>query len=178
MLIRIIIEIILAAAMLHPAFMFWQLRKRKRFWKQAIHDRAFCESLISRESLANPPSDVLSYVRSPPTEAGYMWNLKVLFDADKRALRRFSILYGALIAAILIASFFLGLVFLAINVVLFFLAVFVPIRTDACSDASENIFTIGLILHKWRLDNAAECDQFVEQAYGLRTVYEAVRNTQ
>src|SRR5262249_23309175 len=36
--------------------------------------------------------------------------------------------------------------------------------------ASENIFTIGLILHKWRLDNASDCDQFVEHADGLRAV--------
>jgi hypothetical protein len=171
MFLRIIAEIVLGIALLYPAFMFWQLRKRKRFWKQAIHNRRFLESLISRESLANPPSDLLRYVRTP-----YMWNLKVLFDADKLAIRRFSIRYGTVIAAVVIASAFLGPVFLAISIALFFLARIVPISPPARSDASENIFTIGLILHKWRVENAADCDQFVEQAYGLHAVYEAVKN--
>ena len=178
MLIRIIIEVVLAIAMLYPAFMFWQLRKRKRFWKQAVRNRAFLQSLISRESLANPPSDLLPYVRTPPKEGGYMWNVKLLFDADKGATLRFSIFYGVVIAAILVGSYLLGPLFLAINVVLFFLAALVPISTAARSDASENIFTVGLILHRWHLDNAAECEQFVKQAYGLRTVYEAVRIAQ
>src|SRR5260370_182993 len=105
-----------------------------------------------------------------------MWNVKLLFDADKLAIRRFSIRYGTVIAAIVVASAFLGPIFLAISVVLFFLAAIVPISPAARSDASENIFTIGLILHKWRLENAADCDQFIEQAYGLRPVYEAVKN--
>jgi len=60
--------------------------------------------------------------------------------------------------------------------VLFFLTAIMSISTAARSDASENIFAIGLILHKWHLENAADCDQFVEQAYALRPVYEAVKN--
>ena len=142
MLIRIIIEVVLAIAILKPAWMFWQLRKRKRFWKQAIHNRAFLESLISRQNLANPPSDLLPYVHRRKN-FGYMWNLKVLFDADKRAILRNSIFHCVVIAAILVGSYFLGPLFLAINLVLFFLAALVPISTAARSDASENILTIG-----------------------------------
>ena len=177
MFLRITVEIVLAIALLYPAFMFWQLRKRKRFWKQAVRNRAFLKGLIfSRESLANPPSDLLAYVRTPPKQGGYMWNMKVLFDADKLAIRRFSIRYGTVIVAIVVASAFVGPTFLAISIVLFFLAAIVPISPAARSDASENIFTIGLILHKWRLENAADCDQFIEQAHGLLPVYEAVKH--
>ena len=162
--------------MLFAGQTFWQLRKRERFLKDAIRTPAFLESLISRERLTSPPPHVLAFVQK--NEVGYVLNMKCVMDADRASQRRVAILFSAVIAAILVGSYFMGLVYLAINVVLFFVTASVPIASSAQSNAMEHIFTVGLILHRWRLEDAKQCDEFVEHAWSLRPLYEVVRKVQ
>ena len=162
--------------MLFAGQTFWQLRKRERFLKEAIRTPAFIESLISRERLASPPPRVLALVQK--NEVGYVLNMKCVMDADRVSQRRVTIFFGVVVAAILVGSYFIGLVYLAINVALFFLTASVPIASSAQSNAAEHIFTVGLILHRWRLENAKQCDEFVESAWSLRPLYEVVRKIQ
>ena len=163
--------------MLFAGQTFWQLRKRDRFMRQAIRTPAFLESLISRERLASPPPRVLAFVQQQ-SELGYVLNMKCLMDADRISQRRVAIFFMAVIAAIFIGSYFMGLVYLAINLVLFFLTASVPIASSAQSNAMEHIFTVGLLLHRWRLHNAKECDEFVEHASSIRLLYDIVRKVQ
>jgi hypothetical protein len=175
MLFRIVIEIALGVGMLRAASTFWQFQKRKRYWKEAMQNPTLLASLISRERLEDPPRDVLFFARTPKKEVGYIWNVKCLMDSDKNAVRRCTIFYLIAIAAILVGSYFLGVVYFVINAVLMLLTTFVPISTETKSDAALSIFALGLILHKWRLNSAAECDQFIEQARGFRVLYEVVK---
>jgi hypothetical protein len=176
MLLHIIIEIVLAVAMLFAASTFWQLRKRARFLKEAMCSPPFLESLISREELTSPPPRALAFAQM--NEVGYVLNIKCVVDADRASQRRVTLFHAVAVAVIFVGSYFLGPVYLAINVVLFFLTAVDPISPSAKTNAMEHIFTIGLILHKWRLDNATECDQWIEHAWSLRPLYEAVRKAQ
>jgi hypothetical protein len=177
MLLHIIIEVVLGVAMLFAGQTVWQLRKRDRFMRQAIQTPAFLESLISRDSLASPPTRVLAFVQQQG-QLGYVLNMKCLMDADKISQRRATILFALAVAAILVGSYFLGLVYLAINVALFFLTATIPIAPSAQSNAAEHIFTTGLLLHRWRLHDAKECDEFVERASSIRLLYDVVRKIQ
>jgi len=163
--------------MLFAGYTFWQLRKRERFLRRAIRTPEFLESLISRKNLASPPPRVLAFVQQK-SELGYVLNMKCLMDADRASQRQVTILFSAVVAAIFVVSFFLGLVYLVINVVLFFLMASVPIESSAQSNAMEHIFTVGLLLHRWRLYNAKECDEFVENALILRPLYDVVKKVQ
>lgn len=176
MLLHIMIEIVLAVAMLFAASAFWQLRKRAKFLKQAICSPQFLESLISPKRLASPPQHVLVFVQK--NKVGYVLNMKTVMDADRAAQRRVTLFHAGAIAAIFFGSYLLGPVYLAINVVLFLLMASEPISSSAKTNATEHIFAIGLILHKWRLDNANECDQWIEYAWSLRPLYEAVKKAQ
>jgi hypothetical protein len=173
MSLRIIIEIVLAAVTLFAGQTFWQLRKRARFLRRAIHTPWFLETLISRERLANPPSRVAVFAQK--NEVGYSLNIKCIVDADRASQRRVTLFFTMAIAAIFIGSYFLGASYLVINVVLFFLTALIPISQSAQFSATEHVFTIALILHKWRLDNPSECDQFIEYTSSLRPLYEQIK---
>lgn len=176
MLLHITIEIVLAVATLFASLTFWQLRKRERFLKMAIYNSPFLESVISRERLANPSPRISVFAQK--NEGGYVFNMKLAVDADSASQRRVTLFSAVAIAAIFIGSYFLGVSYLVINVVLFFLTDLVPISSSAQSNAMEQVFIMALILHKWRLDNATECDQWVEHAWSVHPLYEAVKKAQ
>jgi hypothetical protein len=69
----------------------------------------------------------------------------------------------------------MGLVYLAINVGLFFLTALVPISSSARMNATDHILTIGVILHQWRLAKPADCDRWIDDAWSLRPLYDAVK---
>jgi hypothetical protein len=104
--------------------------------------------------------------------------MKTLIDADRASQRRAAMTFAAVVAAVLIGSYFLGAVYLLTNLVLLCLAASVPISRPAQSNALEHVFTIALILHRWRLENATECDQWIDYAKSLRPLYEAVKKAQ
>ena len=176
MLLHIIIEIVLAVAMLFAASTFWQLRKRAKFLKEAMCSPPFLESLISREWLASPPPRVLAFTQL--NKLGYVFNIKIVVDADRVSQRKVTLFHAVAVVVIFIGSYFLGPLYLAINFILFFLTAIGPISLPAKNNAAEHILTIGLILHKWRLTNASECDEWIEHAWSLRPLYEAVKKVQ
>jgi cation transport regulator ChaC len=75
---------------------------------------------------------------------------------------------------VLAASVVLGSTCLLINLGIFLLVGFVPIMESAKQNADEQILTLGVILYKWRSENALECDEFVARAHSLRKLYDAV----
>lgn len=164
--------------MLRAASTFWQFQKRKKYWKWVTQTPEALALLFSKVTFEDPPSEALSFAREPKPEVGYMWNVKCLMDSDADAFRRYSFLYGVAIIAILVGSYFLGGVFLIINAALMLLTALRPISISTQADARMTIFALGLILHRWRQANAAECDKFIEQAYGFRVLYEAVKRVE
>ena len=177
---NIIIEIVLGTAVLFAAQSFWQLRKRQSFLKQAISNTVLLQLVISRDSLTSPPPHIVFLTSLPvqKDETGYVINIKRVSDADRATQRRVTLMFAVPIVAILVGSYFLGALYLAINVGLFFLTALVPISSSARRNAVDHILTIAVILHRWRLERPAECDKWIEDAWSLRPLYEAVRKVQ
>jgi hypothetical protein len=176
MVLHIIIEVVLAFATILASQAFWQLRKRERFLRWAIHNPPLLESLLSRDTLSNPLPRILLFAEK--NEVGYVLNMKCVEHADRSSQWRTTIFFGIAVAAILIGSYSLGISYLAINFVLSLLTASFPLSPSARANAIEHIFTIALILHKWRLDNATECDEWITYARSLQPLYEAVKNAQ
>jgi hypothetical protein len=176
MLLHVTIEVVLGAAMLFAGQAFWQLLKRKRFLEKALRTPAFLESLISRERLTNPPPRLLPFLQK--SEHGYALNMKVLMDVDRASQRRVTMFHAAVIVMIIVAGYLLGVVYFTINVLLFFLLAYGPTQPSVRFNSAEHIFTVGLILYRWRLGNIKECDEFVERSPGLRPLYDAIRKVQ
>lgn len=170
MLLHITLELVLAVAVLFLSATFWEGLKTRKYFIAAIWDPP--EGLISRETLANPPSIVSLYAENTKTIAsGYALNIMAVLRRGKRGTMPLLVL----IVAILIGSYFLGVAYLVINAVLSLLTSLIPLCRRAKVSAMEDVLALALILHKWRLDNSTECDQWIEVACNLRPVYEAVK---
>jgi len=174
MLIHIAIEIGLAIATFFAGNPFWELRKRAKFLRQVIYNEPFLESFISRQMLANPSPLIAPFVEK--NEIGWFLNIKCVMDADRTSQRRPAIFFALVLLSIFAASYFLGIPYLAINLVIFALLAFGSISQSAQTNALQHVLAIAIILDKWRLENPLQCEEWLEKAWSLRFLYKAVKN--
>jgi len=173
MIVQIGLEILFVLLIFFLATNWWQLRKRPAFLKRAVNDDEVLSRIITRQTLSNPPADAAVYAKKNPV--GYFLNIAVLVDADKLSQRRPAILISLLCVGLFIASYYLGLAYLGINLGVFFLLAFAPITDAAKSNALQHIYQVAYILHIWRYENPVECDEWVARAVALRKLYDAVK---
>jgi len=170
---RIALELLLAVGVLFIGLTFWQIQKRATFLKRAICNPEFLQSVISLKALSNPPALVAFFAKK--REMGYVSNISIAVEADRLAQRRPKMISVACLLCVLTCSYFLGVSYLAINGVLFLLLSINPLCLSGRENALEQILTIAVILYRWRGENPAECEAWIERAWALRPVYEAVK---
>jgi hypothetical protein len=173
MVLKILAEVALFVITFAAGSMWWQLRKRRTFVKKALKDEILLESLISKHALANPLAQILPYTEK--NEIGYFLNIDVVLRADQTSQRIPKLLVSVVLLLVLVGSYFLASTYLWINVGIFLLVGIGPITNSARHNAEEQVLTLGTILHKWRTENAPECDAFVAQAHSLEKLYDAVK---
>ena len=175
MIARIAVEIVLAIITFFAGGLFWQLRKRARFLAEAIRSEPLLNQFISRETLDSASPMVTPFAEKKVT---YALNVQLVVDADAASQRRTMFMFVLILAATFVGSYFLGVTFLVINLVLFFLSAFSPISPSARSNALQHILALALILHRWRTENPRECDEWVARVPSLAPIYNAVRLVQ
>ena len=173
MLLQITIEIILAVVTFFAAYAFWEFSKRAGLLKRMIYDQLFLEDFISREMLISPPAAILPFAEK--NKVGYIVNVGVVLKADSNSQRLGALLFVMVLAAVLIGSYFLGIIYLCINVTLFFLAALMPVSPSTERNAMEQVATIALILYRWHLEDGVQCDQWIERAQNLKLLYNVVK---
>jgi hypothetical protein len=144
---------------------FWSVIKRERFLVALMRDG----SLLSRAIptlLDHPQASVAPYVRR--LEGGYAVNIGLSTKADADACRRARLTCGGVAGLVFIASYFLGDVILLVNVALFALCVFLPLGESGRNSAFIEVATLAVLLDKWRSEDQAECEHFVETTASLR----------
>ena len=60
--------------------------------------------------------------------------------------------------------------------ILLFLLLFEPLSNAAKKSALQHVLILGLILRKWRQENPTECDDWIEQAWTLQPLYDAIKD--
>ena len=75
----------------------------------------------------------------------------------------------------MLGSYFLGTVFLAINAAIIFLSALPGISERARNNALLQVMTLAVILDKWHVENATDCEQWIGQARSLSPLYDAVK---
>jgi hypothetical protein len=153
---------------------FWGLRKREKFLKQVISNEGFLEGFISRPILESASPMITPFAKK--NEIGWVFNIKCVIDADRSSQRRTAGIAMLVLAAILTASWFLGIIYLAVNVIVFFLCALGSISQSARDNALQHVLAIALVLDKWRSENVSECEEWLGQASSLRPCYNAVKN--
>ena len=172
MITTIAIEIVLVIVTLVAGRLVWQFWKRDQFQQRVVHDAEFLSRLITPCALDSPPSTSLRYLQRLPQ--GYAVNVQLVLVADRRATRILKIFSCGLIIVVLVGSYFLGLLFLLANALLFFVLGLEPASEQARTNALSTILEIACILDRWRAENPEECDEWIKIAWSLRTLYDAV----
>jgi len=172
MIARIAVEVVLGLITFFAGGLFWQLRKRARFLAEAIRSQPLLDQFISRETLESASPMVTPFAEKQLT---YALNVQYVVDADAASQRRTMFMLIFVLVAALVGSDFLGIVYLAINIVVFFISASSPISPSARSNALQHILALALILHRWRTENPRECDEWVARVPSLAPIYNAVR---
>jgi hypothetical protein len=83
--------------------------------------------------------------------------------------------HGAIVVALLVGSYFLGPVYLAVSIVAFFVSGVGSIGSAARKNALDHILAIAYLLHRWHVEDPTACEQWIQQAYTLKPLYSVVK---
>jgi hypothetical protein len=171
---KILIEIALAVIIFFAGGLFWQLRKRAKFLRAVIGSESFLVKFISRSALDTASPMITPFADKKLT---YGLNVRLIIDADIASQRRPMIIFVLVIVAALVGSWFLGVVYFVVSLMLFFVSSASPISDSARSNALQHILAIALILDRWHAENSPECDEWIQRVPSLRPIYNAVKAT-
>jgi hypothetical protein len=177
MIIKIIIEIALAFITMIASNLFWQIIRRKQFLIAALHDEPFLKGFFAQIDLDRPKPDLELYVQQIP--GGYAMNLKLVIQSDEVTQRRPRMFMTVVLILIFTASYYiLGGLYLVINLLIFSLFSLCKLSKSTYGNAFEHIVTVALIIHRWHLMNPSHCKLFIERAWALRPLYNAITSNQ
>ena len=130
--------------------------------------------LISSDTLDNPSPKILPLLEKH--QEGFVINIHVAIYSDTQATKRSKIMFGVISGIVLLISYFLGVSYLVINAAIFFLSGLARVSQQAQANAHQQIIALATILDRWRRHNISECEQWLQQAWSLRSLYDAVKN--
>ena len=172
MIIKIIIEIVLGVILLVISSGFWNCVKSPKFLAKTLSNyeelKKFFDNFVKDK--IEQESDVVD------PKIGFSSNIILWMKASMAALDRTRNIMLFFIIVILIGSYFLGIVFLLINIALFFLMAFPSIAASAQNNILSDIHTIMLNVYKWNKVNHGECEHFcnIEQPRILKNIYKII----
>ncbi len=173
MVLKILVELALFVITFAAGSIWWQLRKRGTFVRKVVKDEILLKNVISKDALANPPAQILPYIQR--NEIGYFLNIDVVLRADQTSQRIPMLVVTVVLLLVFVGSYFVAVIDLWINLGVLLLVGLAPIMDSARHNADEQVLTLGVILHRWRTENAPECDAFVAQARSLEKLYDTVK---
>jgi hypothetical protein len=175
MITSLVIELVIGIIAVSAGNFFWQLQKRGNFLRQAINDGPFLSQLITAGALDDSPL-VLAPVIDTLRSGLYFLSIQALIESDNKTHLLLKVMFGFVAVVAVIGRYFLGLLFFAVNALLFGLSAFPQLSIQARTNAVRQILTIAVILDRWRSENGTECEEWVKQAWSLRPLYDAVKD--
>lgn len=175
MTIKIIIEIILGFVLLGVSSAFWNCVKSPKFLAKLLGDYAELKKFYNHLGVEKIEQE--SEKVAPINEKlGFSTNIVLWMKASISALDRTRNMLAVVIIGILIGSYFLGNIFLFINIALFIVMAFLGIAASAQNNIFSDIHTMMLNVYKWDKVNHSECEHFcnVEQPRILKNIYRVV----
>lgn len=172
MVIKIIIEIILGFILLCISSGFWNCVKSPKLLAKTLGNydelkRVFHH--LGKETLKQESEVVDATI-------GFSANIALWINASVSALDKTRNMSLLVIIGIFVGSYFIGNMFLLINVALFVIMAFPSISASAQNSIFSDIHTIMLNVYKWNNVNRAECEHFcnTEQPRLLKNIYKVV----
>jgi len=176
MLIHFAIELALGFATFFGGALFFQFGKRDRYMRREVCHPAFLHAYVAPELLDIPDPYVSSMSQGAgQNELKWLLILNSLLKADEISQRRPRMIIGLFLAGVLTGSYFLGVVYLFINLAILVSSAAVPIQQSTEKNARDHVLTVARILDKWSAENPSHCEEWIQQAKSLRPLYDAVK---
>src|SRR5438552_8503926 len=115
MIIQIAIEVVIAILLLMVGNTFWEFPKRARLLKRAISDQQFLLSFLTPVTFASLSPAITQYSHCD----GHYIAIGALAHAERVSQRRLKFITGAVVLTLLVGSYFLGPIYLAISIAVF-----------------------------------------------------------
>jgi hypothetical protein len=109
---------------------------------------------------------------------GYPKDIMIIFKASVTALERTRNMVLVPTIGLLIGSYFLGSIFLLVNIGIFFVMAFPGLSGSSVKNLLSDVYAIMLRVHKWRRVNDAACEDFCvrEQPRILQAIYRVLQD--
>jgi len=170
--IRIAIEVALAAVLSFSSVGFWQVVKGRRYGKRLAQDQEFLDNFTQRLNSDKPFSERTSGLQM--IRDSWAFNMLLVTKSELQALGMLRNLNLVVCLAILAGSFFLGIVYLAVNIFLFMFWALTGLSAAAQNNTLKMLLSMAQILYCWRRDDKDGYEAFLEDAVGVRKLASSV----
>ena len=169
-IIKIITEFVLGMILLALGAGFWACVKSPSFIADILSNRKAIERYINKIGIIKIIEDSKEI---KPIVDSYSYNMIMLLKEGIGSLdqaRNMNLIIGLIIIG---GSYFLGLTFLLINIVIFLLTAGFPLPASAQNNAFSDVYSLILNVYKWNNDSPEECKNFClnEQYRLLKNIY-------
>ena len=175
MILKIIVELILALIIIMTGTTFWILLKRDRFLIKAIQDDNLISKLINKQRM-NDFNATHQQPISIKKLIGYSERIKIWEDSDRKTQIRLNIFVFFLVLLVIVVSVKISLIILVLNIALFLLTVLVPIGTSGRNNAFNHIMLVASIIDEWIKNNEEECTQWIGKNTKFKKVFNKLRS--
>ncbi len=166
---KYLLEVALALTMMGFAASFWSLGKAPGHLRRLLSDREEIREVVQ---LLRARGLVADSAAIEPSFGSFADNIRLFETAHLIGFRQSRFIVAGLAAAILVGSYFMGHVYLLINLALFALPAMFPPVASAKNQNVTHLHTVMLNLLKWRAVEPAEVARYCqEEKPGFATLY-------
>jgi len=167
--IRIAIELVLVVVLSFFASLFWQSLACRRFTRRYAQDQEFMDRFVSGLNAEKPFSERVADLKA--FEGNWALNMMIISKTVFESVSAMQT-WGLLVCvAVLVGSYFLGLVYLGVNVGVFLFWALAGLSSSAARNtALGDVLSLAQILYCWKRDDRAAYEAFLDQAWGVQKV--------
>ena len=176
MIIKIIIEIILCIILLGISATFWDCIKSIKFMANFFRDYEELKRVYQyyKEKIIKGSTEIKPLPISENPNIGFEYNVVLLIQSSITTLDKTRNMLLVFIVGIFIGSYFLGNVFLFINIGMFIIMAFRGISASAKNNIVSDIYAIMLNVYKWNMTDPSECEKSCNTNWKLKNIYRVI----
>jgi hypothetical protein len=160
MTLKIILELALGIVLLVMGAGFWAIIKSPYHMKSLLLDRNELRTFIDYLGSSKLIQEALSV---EPVFGSYLQNITLFEKTHIISLAKTRNLLIALLILIVIVSYFMGIRYAVINLLIFCLPAIFPIPASAKNNNVTHLHTVIINLYKWHITDSAACEKYCTQ---------------